>query len=218
MKSTALFACLPAHHIQTMIDAGALSPADIVTIKALRASGVSKRRLLANAQSAETEVSKATPTTSAEDLLQERVAKAADIQKGLREAIRDVAAANPGMSRRDAIDKVLFGPGVRTMVALEKQIDAVVKAKNTLPQHRATTDIDFMTPVRGEIGYGPGVDARRPGTATATGGPQSGADLNPIIRDHHQTLADIASGKISETDPKFRALRALEMKRLYEKG
>jgi hypothetical protein len=221
MKSNALFACLPAHHIQTMIDAGALSRSDVAAINALRASGVSKARLLAKAQSAsETEIEKdATPMTTADDILAERVAKAAHIQKGLREAISDVQAANPGISRRDAIDKVLFGPGVREMVRLEKQIDAVVKlGGGNLPTPRPGTMHNDSAPVLGRTGYDAALDDRPPGTATATGGPQSGADLNPIIRDHHQTLADIASGKINETDPKFRALRALEMKRLYEKG
>jgi hypothetical protein len=223
--SNALFACLPASEIQTMIDAGVLSRGDVATIKALRSSGVSKSRLLAESRSTETEVSKATPRTTADDLLAERVAKAAGIQQGLRAAIRDVEAANPGISRSDAIDKVLFGRGAAEMVGLEKQIDQQVAKLSklgggSLPtpgpgrMHRTHND---GAPVRGQVGYDSSVDDRPPAPATGTGGPQSGADLNPIIRDHHQVLADIAAGKINETDPKFRALRALEMKRLYEK-
>jgi hypothetical protein len=208
--STALFACLPASEIQTMIDAGALGRSDVAAINLLRASGVSKRRLLAKAQSAPaTEIEKdATPMTTADDILAERVAKAAHIQKGLREAIRDVQTAHPGISRRDAIDKVLFGPGVREMVRLDKQIDQVVKlGGGNLPtprpgtMHRTHND---SAPVRGRTGYDSSVDGRPPHNPDAS--------EEPTIHDHNEMLAQIRSGQIPFSDPRVSALVRLERK------
>jgi hypothetical protein len=66
-----------------------------------------------------------------------------------------------------------------------------------------------QAPVLGQTGYDPSVHETKPRN--------SAAGENPIIRDHHQLLADIAGGKVNETDPKFRALRELELKRLYAK-
>jgi hypothetical protein len=206
--SVGLLACLPGNVLQAMVDAGALDRTEIVAIKALRGSGVSKRRMMSHAP--EPEISK---TTTAHDLVAERVAEAADIQKGLRESIRDVQAASPGMTRSDAIDKVLYGRGVREMVGLEKRIDDTVSklGGGALPQHRATTDINFSTPgVHGRTGYDSGVADTHP--------KNQAAGENPIIRDHHELLDDIKSGKVLRNDPKVSALVALERKQIFEQN
>jgi hypothetical protein len=214
--SIATMACLPRRTLQIAIDHGCLSKAEITAINALRASGgrsseiIAKRRLeqaitkqfaerdrdawventigkYAYARAVEV-LKEMRPMTTSVDLLEERVGKAADVQRMLRDTIRKYQDAHPGCNRADAIDAVLFGPHTREMVRLGSQIDDVVKAKNTLPQPGATTNIDFSNPLRGTAGYDAGVDGRRPGRAHASGGPQSGEEDQPVIEDANDVL------------------------------
>jgi hypothetical protein len=157
-------------------------------------------------------------TTSADSLLEERIGKSRDTQAMLRDAIAKYAQQHPGATKQDCIDKVLLGPVVKEMVENERRLDELAKADNTLPKHRATADIDFSQPgVRGKTGYDASVADTHPQQPHGSGGPQSNYDPETVIRDHHELLADIASGKVTENDPKFKALRQLEMKGLYER-
>lgn len=155
---------------------------------------------------AEAEKEKKMVTTT--DLLQERVAKSRDTQRMLSDAITKYAAAHPGATRADCIDKILYSPTVREMIENEHRLDELTKlGGGTLPEPGATSNIDFNTPVRGRTGYYSSVIVNNPRNQAA--------GENPIIRDHHQLLADIASGKVNETDPKFKALRELELERIF---
>jgi hypothetical protein len=77
------------------------------------------------------------------------------------------------------------------------------------PGRMHTTHND-SAPVRGRTGYDASVDGRPPHN------PDKGE--NPIIRDHHQLLDDIKSGKVAYNDPKASALVALERKRIFDKS
>jgi hypothetical protein len=140
------------------------------------------------------------------DLLEERVSKARSTQAMLGDAIKKYQAARPGCNRADAIDKILFSPVVSQMVELEHRIDKL--GAGGLPQHRATTDIDFSQPgTRGRIGYDASVADTHP--------QHQDAGEEPTIHDHNQLLADIASGKIPFSDPRVSALVRLERKRVF---
>jgi hypothetical protein len=65
-------------------------------------------------------------------------------------------------------------------------------------------------PTRGRIGYDSSVDDRPPHNPDK--------DEAPTIRDHHQLLDDIKSGKVLWNDPKVSALVALERKQIFEKN
>jgi hypothetical protein len=147
-------------------------------------------------------------------LLEQNVGKAADTQRALREAIAEYQAAHPGCNRQDAIDKILLSPAVGDLVKAERRLTELQKlGGGSLPtprpgaMHRTHND---AAPVRGRTGYDAGVDDRRPFN------PDSGE--NPIIRDHHQVLDDIKSGKVLWNDPKVSALVALERKQIFEKN
>jgi hypothetical protein len=213
----ATLACLPRRELDAVFNAGCLSKAEIGAVNALRSSGgrandaIAKKKLTAAlhkhfAGAASKQMQKLARgvyeyakhrfaeqqeiklMTTADDLLQEHVSKSRDTQRMLRDTIRKYQAAHPGCNRADAIDAVLFSGTTREMVALEHRIDDVAKAKNTLPQPRATTHIDFSNPLRGTAGYNADLDAAHPGTAHASGGPQSGKEPQPKIEDANDVL------------------------------
>ena len=84
-------------------------------------------------------------------------------------------------------------------------------------------------PLRGTAGYSPDLDWRRPGTATASGGPQSGAEDQPTIEDANVVLERLADGEIRKNpgitraaavtraayDPKFSEALRKERARKY---
>jgi hypothetical protein len=152
-----------------------------------------------------------TTVTTADDLLQEHIDKAASRQAMLRDAIAQDQRANPGRSRADSIDKVLYSRPVADMVQLEEELTKLGVNTGTLPKHRTTASIDFSQPgVRGRTGYS---------SADAVTHPRNqAAGENPIIRDHHQLLEDIKNNKVPYTDPKVQALVALERKNVMERG
>jgi hypothetical protein len=233
--STALLATLPRREFAALTDSGCINKGDLRTITALRAGDqtgeTAKRRVFGAVKKQFSHADKqaqklargiyeyakrqfekqerTNPMTTATDLFEERVAKSRDTQRMLSDAITKYAAAHPGATRADCIDKILYSPEVKKMVQLELQLDKLTKAKNTLPQPGATTNIDFSQPgTRGRTGYDPSVADTHP--------KNQAAGENPTVRDHHQLLADIASGKVPYTDPKVSALVALERKRIFE--
>ncbi len=93
----------------------------------------------------------------------------------------------------------------RRLTELQKLGGGSLSTPRPRAMHRTHND---AAPVRGQTGYDAGVDDRRPFN------PDSGE--NPIIRDHHQALDDIKSGKLLWNDPKVHTLVALERKRIFE--
>jgi hypothetical protein len=145
-------------------------------------------------------------------LVERNVAKAADTQRALREAIAEYQASHPNANRADVIDKILFSRPVSDLHQAERRETALQKlGGGNLPtpppgtMHRTHND---SAPVHGRTGYNSADDDRPPHN------PDAGE--NPIIRDHHETLRDIASGKLNWADPKVSALVALERKRVFE--
>jgi hypothetical protein len=222
----ATMACLSQRALNATIASGVLSKSDLAVINGLRAGGGAEAahdRLVGAVRKqfverdlvrkvieayARAAVNKETEMTLTR-VVADRVEKAGTEQKLYSDLIKAYQREHPGATRADCIDKVLFGPGAKRLVELDHEIGALAKAKNTLPQPR-TADIDFSQPgVRGRTGYDSSVNDSPPHN------PDAGE--NPVIRDHHQLLADIAAGKVNETDPKFKALRELELKRLYQK-
>jgi hypothetical protein len=120
--------------------------------------------------------------------VEQKVAKARDTQQALHDAIIGYQREH-NCSREAAIDKVLYSRSVTDLVQAERQLAEVAKlAGGTLPQHRATTDIDFSNPLRGSAGYSTARDGRPPGRAHASGGPQSGEEDQPVIEDANDVL------------------------------
>jgi hypothetical protein len=149
-------------------------------------------------------------------LVEQNVAKSRDVQAALREAIAAHRVAHPGRNRQDAIDAVLLSGPIADLHKSERCLAEMEKgrANRQGSQHAAAASrndrIDFMTPIRGQTGYDASVDGRRPHD------PHKGE--TPIIRDHHQVLDDIKSGKLLWNDPKVSALVALERKQIFEKN
>jgi hypothetical protein len=219
--STAVLACLSRATLKAAIDSGCLSKSEITAIHALRASGgrsseaIAKRKLgtaIAKqfieakkrteiikraigdyARQRVEQLNKEAPMTTAADLLEERVSKSCDIQRMFRDTIAKYQAAHPGCNKADAIDAVLFGPGTREIVDLERRFDdAVAKlGGGNLPtpppgtMHRTHND---FAPRYGRAGYDASVDDARPARAHASGGPQSGEEDQPMIEDANDVL------------------------------
>jgi hypothetical protein len=142
--------------------------------------------------------------TTTADLLAERVAKSRDIQRMISETVRKYQAAHPGCSRQDAIDKILFGPGVREIVDFERRIDEVVKlGGGKLPQY-TDASLPWGWPLRGAAGYDSSNDGRPPHN------PDAGEE--PTIHDHNELLEQIKSGQIPFADARVSALVRLERK------
>jgi hypothetical protein len=225
----ATMACLSQRALDAAADAGCLSKSDLRTIAGLRASGgrcsgdIAKSRLMGSVrkQFAERDVLRKAIEAHARDaasketemtedrVVADRVEKARTEQRLYADLIKAYAAEHPGATKADCIDAVLLGPVGKRMVELDRAIDALAKAKNTLAQPGPTTNIDFGTPgVRGGTGYDASVADTHPRNQAA--------GENPIIRDHHETLNAIKSGKLLWNDPKVQALVALERKRIFE--
>lgn len=197
------------------IASGSLSKSDLTTILALRANGGAideiakclgqkiirdfRLRKIGKAigRYAKQRVTEVMPMPT---LLEQNIAKAADVQKALREAIAEDQRTHPGRSRRDSIDKILFSAPVRDMHRAEQ----LAKARNTLPQDRPVPEMpplptprpgtmhrqhNSSNPVLGETGYSSARDDRSPGRPRATGGPQSGDESKSTVEDHHEVLA-----------------------------
>jgi hypothetical protein len=240
-----VLACLPARELKAAIDYGGLSRAEIGTIAALRSSGghssetiakhklgaavarqfigakrqtVIKRAIGDYARQRVEQLTKEVTMTTPADLLEERVAKSRHVQKMLRDTIRAYQVANPGCNKADAIDKILFGPGTREIVDLERRIDDVVKAKNTLPQPGPTTNIDFSNPLRGTAGYDAGLDDRRPARAHASGGPQSGEEDQPVIEDANDVLERLTKAGMAAGKSRARAMSDAAMSKEFSEA
>jgi hypothetical protein len=227
----AMMAGLNQRALLAAFDSGRLSKSDYRTILGLRASGTAtdviakyvggavirhqKLRKIKNmvgqyvSQRLKKEM---VPMIAPQTMLEKRVAEAADTQRMLRDAVAKNQAAHPGRSREDALDAVLYGAATREIVKLEHQIDDAMKKLGgaKLPQPGATTNINFGGPPHGRTGYDASVADTHPRN--------SAAGENPIIRDHHQLLDDIKSGKVLWNDPKVSALVALERKQIFEKN
>jgi hypothetical protein len=225
----ATMACMNQRAVDAAIDSGALTKRDIAVVNGLRARGggvVAHRKLVGaiRKQFAERDqarkeieayardrVKKETEMTLAkltDRVVADRVEKARAEQQLYSELIKTYQREHPGATKADCIDKVLFGAGAKRLVELDREIGALAKAKNTLPQPR-TADIDFSQPgVHGRTGYDASVSGTHPQN------PDVGEEIS--IRDHHQVLNDIKSGKLLWNDPKVQALVALERKRIFE--
>jgi hypothetical protein len=224
--------------LQAVIDYGCLSKAEISTVNALRSSGgrsseaIAKRKLgtaiakqFIDAKK-RTEIIKraigdyarqrveqlnkeASSMTTAADLLEERVAKSRDIQRMFRDTIAQ--AAHPGCNKADAIDAVLFGPGTREIVELERRLDdAVAKlGGGNLPtpppgtMHRTHND---FAPRYGRAGYDASVHDARPARAHASGGPQSGEEDQPVIEDANDVLERLTKEHMAAGKTRARAM------------
>jgi hypothetical protein len=230
----ATIACLSQRALAAAIASGALSKSDVAVVNGLRAGrralghqvahrklvGAIRKQFVERAEHddrvrkaikayARDAVKKETEMAMSR-VVADRVEKARAEQQLYGDLIKAYAREHPGATKADCIDKILFGAGAKRLVELDREIDALAKAKNmnTLPQPGATSNINFNTPVHGRTGYDSSVADTHPRNQAV--------GENPIIRDHHQLLDDIASGKVLWNDPKVSALVALERKRIFE--
>jgi len=158
----ATMACMNQRAVDAAIDSGALTKRDIAVVNGLRAGGggvVAHRKLVGaiRKQFAERDqarkaieayardrVRKETEMTLTDRVLVDRVEKARTEQKLYSDLIKAYQREHPGATRADCIDKVLFGPGAKRLVELDREIGALAKLginrnDNTLPQERPGT-------------------------------------------------------------------------------
>jgi hypothetical protein len=95
---------------------------------------------------------------------------------------------------------------------LERQLDELVKADNTLPTPRQgtmhRTHNDDAPPIRGRVGYDRSVAVTHPKN------PDNGEEVT--IHDQNEILEGLKSGKIPYNDPRASAQVALERKRIFD--
>jgi hypothetical protein len=232
--STALLATMPRREFSALVDAGCIDKGDLRTITALRAGdstgAVAKQRIFETVKKrfapADTRMQKLArgvyeyakqrfaeqekPMTDL--LLEERVAKSRDTQAMLSNAVKAYQQQHPGATRADCIDKILYSPEVTKMLQLERQLDEVAKARNTLPQQKPGTMLtrhNTGVPVRGTTGYDSSVADTHPQN------PDNGEEVT--IRDQNEILEGLKSGRIPYNDPRASAQVAPERKRIFAK-
>jgi hypothetical protein len=229
-----MLASLRQPALNAAIAAGALSKSDIAVVNALRSGGghraahgkmigAIRKQFTERAQHdaqvrkavedyARAAVKKETEKMSLTDhVLADRVDKARTEQKLYGDLIKAYAKEHPLASRQDCVDAILLGPIGKKLVELDREIDALAKAKNTLAQPPHTGAIDFSQPgVRGRTGYSSADNDTHPQN------PDDGEGVT--IHDYHQLLEDLKSGKVPWNDPKVSALVALERKHVFEKN